>query len=190
MTPATAEVAAWVGGDPVPVAEVDARLAVARRSGFGARLPEPATAEGRNARRWIVQLLCAERLVRRELAARRIAVSGATRPLRVERALALGGVAAALSAAIPETEQLIDAAEHPVDDGTVREYYARNHDLFADRGITVEQARPDIVRTLSSAARDRALRDWVERRMADDVVLAHGFEHPSDPAQPDATHRH
>ena len=54
----------------------------------------------------------------------------------------------------------------------------------------------DVVERPTSAARpDRGaqLRDftlWLERRRAESLTVAAGFEHPGDPRQPDNTHRH
>ena len=182
------QVAAWVAGRPVPVAEVDARLERLRAGAYGARLPGAHTAEGRNARRWVLQLLCAERLVRDELAARGLPVHGAPQPVRLPRALSLGGVAAAVLAGVPGAGALAPAA--PVDAATARSYYDRNRDLYADRGVAYEQARPAIERELRAAADDRAFAAWLERRTAELVRPAPGFEHPAEPGHPDSTHRH
>lgn len=188
-TAAATGVAAVVAGHEITTAEVDRRLAALRAGAFGARLAGPHTAEGRNARRWVVQLLCAEWLVRRELQARGGAVSGRRQPLSLPRALALGGVAAAVLAAVPEIGELrFDAA--PVEEGEVRDYYRRNPDLFADRGIAEADAAPVIRRELERAAADQAFGTWLERRLTDEVVLAPGFEHPAEPGHPDSTHRH
>lgn len=188
MTAVDNDVAAWVCGEPISVAEVDARMARVRGSAFGARLGEPSTAEGRNALRWVVQLLCAERLVRTELAVRGDPVAPAAEPLRLARALALGGVSAAVLAAVPAAIMLVDAPEVGAD--AVAGYYARNADRYADRGIGLDAATDDIVREMRAAALDRAFRQWLDERLTRDVVLAGGFEHPADPGSPDATHRH
>ena len=187
---ATVQAAAWVDGEAVTVEEVEARLAALRTGTFGARLPGPHTAEGRNARRWVVQLLCGERIARAELAARGIAASRPTAPAQLHRALRLGGVAAALLAAIPETAELLDSAQCPVDDDAVCAYYERNHDLFADRGISFVAARSGILADLQAEAADRAFTVWLDGRLASAVVLAHGFEHPAEPGHADSTHRH
>jgi [acyl-carrier-protein] S-malonyltransferase len=189
MTAVDSGVAAWVRGEPISVAEVDERMARVRGSAFGARLGEPSSAEGRNARRWVVQLLCAERLVRTELAGRcDEAASPAAEPLRLARALALGGVSAAVLAAVPAAITLVDAPE--VDAEAVAGYYARNADRYADKGIGLDAATADIVQELQAASLDRAFRQWLDERLAQDVVLAGGLEHPADPGSPDATHRH
>ena len=188
-TTGEAAVAAVVAGQEITTAEVDGRLAALRSSAFGPRLAGPHTAEGRNARRWVLQLLCAERLVRAELARRGVAVSGRTQPLSLPRALALGGVAAAVLAAVPEIGEQCFGGD-PVGEDDVHGYYRRNPDLFADRGIALADAAPGIRAELERAAADRAFGRWLEQRMAADVRLAHGFEHPAEPGHPDSTHRH
>lgn len=183
--------AAWVAGRPITVVEVEDRLAALRSGAFGSRLPGPQTAEGRNARRWVLQLLCAEELARAELARRGIVSSGRVGSLALPRALALGGVAAAVLATVPEIGEVeLGGTEVGVDDDAVRGYYERNSDLFADRGITFAQAREGIEAELRHAAADRAFAAWLERRTARDVVLAPGFEHPAEPGHADSTHRH
>jgi [acyl-carrier-protein] S-malonyltransferase len=176
--------AAYVRGEPVSAAEVEARLARVRSSGFGARLPDAATAEGRNARRWVAQLICAERLVGAELGA----PTGPRGALTIDRALGVGGVAAAVLTVRPDAIRVVPAPD--VDEASVRGYYDRNADRYADRGIAYATARESIAATLNAAARDRAFAAWLEQRMARDVELQPGFEHPADPRHADATHRH
>jgi [acyl-carrier-protein] S-malonyltransferase len=176
--------AAFVRGEPVTAAEIEARLARVRMSGFGARLPDASTAEGRNARRWVTQLVCAERLVAAELGT--AAATGGR--LTIARALGVGGVAAALLAVRPDAARIVAAPEP--DEATVRDYYDRNSDRYADRGIDYADAHADITELLRTAAHDRAFGDWLDQRMATDVRLLPGFEHPADPHHADATHRH
>jgi [acyl-carrier-protein] S-malonyltransferase len=52
------------------------------------------------------------------------------------------------------------------------------------------QVRPMIAEHLRAAARRRAFRVWLDKRRAELVRLAPGYEHPGDPRQPDNTHRH
>lgn len=184
-----AGVAAVVGRELVLAAEVDQRLARLRSGAFGARLPGPHVAEGRNARRWVLQLLCAERIARRELADRGVAGGAPGRPVALPRALALGGVAAAVLATVPEIGAL-DFGARAVPADEVRAYYDRNRDLFADRGVPFPAAEAGIRAELEAAERDRAFGAWLERRLARDVVLAEGYEHPAEPGHPDSTHRH
>jgi len=179
--------AAWVDGDPVTVKEVDARLAELRASPWGSRLPAEHTAEGRNARRWIVQLLAARRVVEREVVRRRIPTT-ATRPLRLDSALALGGVAAAVLAEVPGAPALAEQFGGEPPEDAVRDYYGRNRDLFGDAAF--EEVRAGIAAELSAGDRGRAFALWLEQRMRDSVQTAPGFEHPATPGSPDATHRH
>ncbi|MBO0826070.1 MAG: hypothetical protein J2P27_19785, partial [Actinobacteria bacterium] len=72
----------------------------------------------------------------------------------------------------------------------IRDYYRRNPDLYADRGISFRDAHDQIASELRQEATARAVASWLDERLAHDVVLAHGFEHPADPANPDAVHRH
>jgi [acyl-carrier-protein] S-malonyltransferase len=177
-------VAAYVRGEPVTRDEIEARLAQVRSSAFGSRLPPAESAEGRNARRWVTQLVCAERLVDAELGP-----AGATsEPLTIERALGVGGVAAAVLAARPGAVRVVNAPN--VDHAEVRSYYDRNCDLYADRGIGFADARDSIAAKLQEHARNRAFGEWLDRSMARHIVLQPGFEHPADPHHADATHRH
>jgi [acyl-carrier-protein] S-malonyltransferase len=188
--------AAVVRGAPVSVAEVDERLARLREGAFGVRLPGPHTAEGRNARRWVVQLLCAERIVRQELAARGAqTVAGGGRGVRLDHALALGGVAAAVLAAVPGAEALLSGDQVSDDRAGVAErdvvaYYERNPDLYADRGVRFDSAREGIEAELRAAASGRRFAEWLDERMRRDVTVTPGFEHPAEPGHPDSTHRH
>jgi [acyl-carrier-protein] S-malonyltransferase len=51
-------------------------------------------------------------------------------------------------------------------------------------------ARPRIAADLLDRARQLAFARWLDARAALLVRLAPGYEHPADPRQPDATHRH
>lgn len=55
--------AAWVGDQPVPADAVDRRLGAIRRGRWAAVLPHPATAEGRQLRRWMTQVVVTEVLL-------------------------------------------------------------------------------------------------------------------------------
>jgi len=75
----------------------------------------------------------------------------------------------------------------------VASYYSRNGDEFADstgRPQPLENVAGDIARSLTSSLRRRCFVDWLDRRRAALVRLEPGHEHPGDPHQPDATHRH
>lgn len=59
-------IAAEVGERVIPVSHVDEREAELRAGPLAARLPHPHSAEGRNLRRWLVQVMVAEALVEDE----------------------------------------------------------------------------------------------------------------------------
>jgi [acyl-carrier-protein] S-malonyltransferase len=52
------------------------------------------------------------------------------------------------------------------------------------------EARQQIADRLLDRARQRTFARWLDARVATEVRLAPGYEHPADPRQPDATHRH
>ena len=55
--------AALVGGQVVTVAEIDERERILRSGNRASALPRPGTSEGRQLRRWLTQLVTAERAV-------------------------------------------------------------------------------------------------------------------------------
>ena len=75
-------VAAIVGEMSVDVGEVDAREAALRATPQVAALPRPHTSEGRQLRRWLTQLVVAEKLVAREADQLGVTVTEATSYLR------------------------------------------------------------------------------------------------------------
>ncbi|OBG15086.1 malonyl CoA-ACP transacylase [Mycolicibacterium celeriflavum] len=182
-----AGVAATVHGAPVSVEEVDAREASLRGSRIASSLPRPGTSEGRQLRRWLTQLLVAERVVAAEAQARGLTTAGAPTEaallpdmtVRME----LGSVAASVladplaRAVFAEVTSEID-----VTDDEVASYRARNPLRF--NGVA------EVAAHLRAAARRRAFRLWLDARCAAVVQLAPGYEHPGDPRQPDNTHRH
>ncbi|MFG2044718.1 hypothetical protein [Dactylosporangium sp. NPDC048998] len=190
--PPTGPVAAYVGARAVTVAEVEARLAAMRAGPYAARLPHPATAEGRNLRRWLVQVLATEAVLDHE--AGRRGLTGAGRPARpvhptLAEALRLGGVAATVLALHPHAEALRAAvtADVTVGEAETRDYYERNRDRHPG---PFDAARDEIAQILVEAARERAFGRWLDERCAALVRLSPGFEHPGDPAQPDYAHHH
>ena len=180
--------AATVAGVPVDVSEVDAREDALRSSPQVAALPRPGTSEGRQLRRWLTQILVAERVIATEAAALGITVNGAT-PLETDvlpdltARLEIGSIAAAVLA-----DPLARAVFARVTDGVdvsadaVDGYHRRNPGRFDSDDALAEHLR--------GAARRRAFRIWLEGRRAALVWLAPGFEHPGDPRQPDNTHKH
>ncbi|MER7004282.1 hypothetical protein ABT297_14730 [Dactylosporangium sp. NPDC000555] len=188
----TGSVAAYVGARAVSVAEVEERLAAMRAGPYAARLPHPATAEGRNLRRWLVQVLVTEAVLDHE--AERHGLAGAGRPARpvsltLAGALRLGGVAATVLALHPHAEALRAAvtADVTVGEAEARDYHQRNRDRYPG---PFNAARDEIAEVLLAAARERAFGRWLDERCAALVRLSPGFEHPGDPAQPDYAHHH
>lgn len=131
-------IAAEVAGESVPVAEVDGREAGLRAAPGAAALPARGTSEGRQLRRWLVQLLAAERVVTIEAARRGITdrdVPGRLDVLpdataRVE----IGSMAAALLDSVPLARALFAelTADLAVPAKDVDDYYARNGHRFAE----------------------------------------------------------
>ncbi|OAN30201.1 DUF7158 domain-containing protein [Mycolicibacterium iranicum] len=196
-------VAAYVGADVVTVAEVDAREREIRAGGREHALPRPGTSEARQLRRWLTQVLVAERVI--------AATRGTHGPVPTEAELLSDAVArleigsiAASTLADPHGRAVFAAvtADVEISDDQVSAYHARNPDRFAkaEGGVggwrravappDLEVVRADITAHLLAAARRRQYRRWLDARCAELVTLADGFEHPGDPRQPDNTHRH
>jgi [acyl-carrier-protein] S-malonyltransferase len=237
---------AWVGDSPIDVSEVDVREGALR------------TSEGRQLRRWVVQVLVAERLVRLEAEARGLTSDDA--PGLVELApdratmLGLGSVVADVLTRNPLARAVFVAvtAEVRVSEVDIERFHTANPERFlvaeqrvvrhaldgVDRPLrtlrrgewtgavedavfaaevgavvgpivdplgthtlAVEEVRPARTRSLAecraeieahlvAGARRRAFTAWLDRHAAATVRLAHGYEHPGDPGQPDNTHRH
>lgn len=185
---------AIVAGTPVPVAEVDAREAALRGAPQVSALPRPHTSEGRQLRRWLTQLLVTERVIAREAAALGVTVT-ATTPTQDEvlpdltARLEIGSIAASVLTD-PLARAVFDHITRDVDveEAAVADYHARNPRRGPDPGI--DEVRPHIAALLRGAARRQAFRRWLDRRRAELVLLAPGYEHPGDPRQPDNTHKH
>lgn len=198
-------VAATVAGMSVDVGEVDAREAALRSAPQVAALPRPHTSEGRQLRRWLTQLLVAEKLVAVEAQALGVTVTAATPseedllPDDTAR-LEIGSIAAAVLAdPVARAVFAHVTGDVDVDEDTVADFHARNPRRFlrfAGAGWRVASepdladVRPLIVAHLLGAARRRRFRMWLDQRRAELVWLAPGYEHPGDPRQPDNTHRH
>lgn len=188
----TAAVAAWVGATPIPVEQVERRLAALREGPLATRLPPEGTPQGRNLRRWLVQVLTVEELVVQQAAVHSVVCEprdGEPARVTLAEALRAGGVTAAVLAANPLARALRRriVADVEVSDEAIRGYYERNR----DRHVGVfEQEEAEIRRCLLVAARERAFSQWLDRTHAQLVRLEPGFEHPADPHQPDADHHH
>lgn len=185
-------VAATVAGQPVGVAEVDAREVALRDSPQTAALPRPGTSEGRQLRRWLTQLLITERVIAREAEVLGVTVSSATPDEQavlpdLTARLEIGSIAAGvLSAPLARAVYAAVTAGVDIDDDTVADYHRRNPKRFAGE----VDPKSAIATMLRGAARRRAFRIWLEQRRAALVWLAPGYEHPGDPRQPDNVHKH
>jgi [acyl-carrier-protein] S-malonyltransferase len=192
-----ATTAAWVGEAAVPVTEVDAHIDRLRAGPRAALLPVADSAEGRQLRRWVTQVVVTRRLLEVEAAALRPAPIPPPEAVVPDRraALELGGVVAnVLAQSGPARQVFVEVTRSvrvPPED--IAAYYARNPDEFADLG---GQPQPfaavadDIENNLAVCLRRRCFVDWLDQRRAALVRLEPGHEHPGDPRQPDATHRH
>jgi [acyl-carrier-protein] S-malonyltransferase len=56
--------------------------------------------------------------------------------------------------------------------------------------VPYEDVRTEIAARLTDRRRQTGFARWLDAQVAARVRLAPGFEHPADPRQPDATHRH
>lgn len=200
MTPAVAVVA----GSPVLVDEIDERERRLRASKVASALPRPGTSEGRQLRRWLTQLVVAERVVAVEGSSEVGAPSEEQLLPDTAARLEIGSVAASLLASAPARALFVRVtATVTVPDAEVAAYHARNPLRFARppdvdgngwRGRPVAPPLADVENAvrehLLAAARRREFRRWLDQRCAELVDLAPGYEHPGDPRQPDNTHRH
>jgi [acyl-carrier-protein] S-malonyltransferase len=155
---------ATVGGQPIPVARLDARLAEVRRGPRGRHLPPDGGSASVNVRQWIVQELVTEEILAQETATSSTygESDGATVPWPSRAAVARLVDRVTGSVAVPESE--------------VRGYYERNPDLYsrpevrrvrhilvADAGAALDvvrrlragEAMPDVARAVSTDAGTR-----------------------------------
>ena len=191
------QVAAWVGQTPIPVTEVDVHIERLRTGPRAALLPVADSPEGRQLRRWATQVVVTRHLL--EAAASELGVTAAAAPETVvpdrQAALELGGIVAdVLSRSAPARAvfaEVTRSVQAGADD--VASYYRRNSDEFLD-GVGQPpglDAVADLIEgRLTASLRRRCFVDWLDQRRARLVRLEPGHEHPGDPRQPDATHRH
>jgi [acyl-carrier-protein] S-malonyltransferase len=199
---------ASVQGVPVPVDEVDEREARLRNGPHASALPTAGTSEGRQLRRWLTQLIVTERVIAVEAGARGVNVDDPPSEDEllpdITARLEIGSIAAA-ALADPRARALFArvTADVDVSDDEVAAYHERNPMRFsgsqrdangwrapATTMPPLAEVRSAIAEHLRAAARRRAFRVWLDQRRAALVRLAHGYEHPGDPRQPDNTHRH
>ncbi|HEV2636396.1 MAG TPA: hypothetical protein VGX23_14695 [Actinocrinis sp.] len=140
----------------------------------------------------MVQVLTVEELVAQEAAERGVVCEpcdGGPGVVTLAEALRAGGVTAAVLAANPVARALrrCVVAGVGVEEEQVRGYYERNRDRhvgsYAEERVVIEEQ-------LVRAVREREFGRWLDFRLAQVVRLEAGFEHPADPRQPDAEHRH
>ncbi|WP_061295391.1 DUF7158 domain-containing protein [Herbidospora cretacea] len=125
-------IAALVEGTPVTLEQVTARMAALRRGPRGDLLPADGTTEGRQLRRWVVQLLVAERVVAAEARRRGLRPGGPPMELSATARLELGSVMAAVLAGDPLAQAVYRdlTADVTVPDEAVGRYYAANPDRY------------------------------------------------------------
>ncbi|WP_066369992.1 DUF7158 domain-containing protein [Herbidospora mongoliensis] len=192
-------IAATVGDEVISVAEVDRRMRDLYEGPLAARLPHPASPEGRNLRRWLVQLMTMERVVAQEYRdLRKRGESGQTAsdgpaggpdqvaPVTLPIALRTGGVIASVLST-PAGQSLFTRIDAGLPPDEVRAYYDRNRDRHPG---PFDGESAGIAAQLVQARKETLFVRWLERRHREKVTLMPGFEHPGDPRQPDATHRH
>jgi [acyl-carrier-protein] S-malonyltransferase len=238
-------IAAWVDGEPVPAAAVDAEVDRLRSGPLADRLPPAGTADARQLRRWVTQRVVLRRLLEHEAESRGLEGDGGG---RADPAL-LGSAAADVLATSPAARAVLAAVDARPAEEEVRAHHAAHPDRYArperwlarqafapsadalvlgpptevDPATLVpelrtrpsgpvhsglgwhllvvdavlpagplpyEQVRADIAAELADRARQLAFARWLAEAAARRIRLAPGFEHPADPRQPDATHRH
>jgi len=187
--------AAWVDGEPVPATEVSAELARLRAGPRAARLPADGTPDGRQLRRWVTQRVVLRRLLDHEAAARGLPPPEADDPPpeadgpRPDPAL-VGSAAADVLATSPVARAVYRAvtADLAVPEADVRDHYDRNLDRYGH--LPYPRARTLVEAAVVEHRRQRTFARWLDAQAASRIRLAPGYEHPADPRQPDATHRH
>jgi [acyl-carrier-protein] S-malonyltransferase len=189
--------AAWLGDAPVLTTEVDAHLDRLRAGPRAALLPVAHSPEGRQLRRWATQVVVTRRLLEVEAAALGHGDAPPVVAIVPDRqaALELGGIAANVLAHSGPARTVFAEVTRSVQASSqdVAAYYARNLDEFPDeagRPRALEYVADDIGRSLTASLRRRCFVEWLDQRRATLVRLEPGHEHPGDPRQPDATHRH
>lgn len=165
-------VAAWVDGTPVDVSDVDLRERRLRSGPVAPTLPKEHTSEGRQLRRWLVQVLVAERLVAAAAATRGLTDADAppVAALASDRAamLGLGSVAADLLSrnALARAVFVAVTADVTVSEDAVTTFYDTNHERFA-----VPEERV-VLHTVGDTTRRRTLRRGELTGPVEDAVFA------------------
>jgi [acyl-carrier-protein] S-malonyltransferase len=189
--------AAWLGDVPILTTEVDAQLDRLRAGPRAALLPVAHCSEGRQLRRWATQVVVTRRLLEVEASTHGHGDAPPVEAIMPDRqaALELGGIVANVLAHSGLARRVFVGVTRSVQASShdVAAYYARNLDEFPDeagRPRALESVADDIGRSLTASLRRRSFVEWLDQRRATLVRLEPGHEHPGDPRQPDATHRH
>ncbi len=179
-------VAAWVNGRPVPVEELDLRLARLRADDRACVLPAENTREARQLRRWVTQVMIVERLCVDELAERGIDWRGEPPPGMPSRtdAVALGSIVAAAWSghAAVRTAALEVTRDVRLPSATIERATRLGATDTGDPAWSMEEL-------LVSSRLDEFSR-WLAGALHERVELVPGLEHPGDSSQPDNLHRH
>jgi [acyl-carrier-protein] S-malonyltransferase len=129
QAPAAGGFAAWVAGEPVTVAEIEVAMTRLRTSRHAALLPDGGGGQGRQLRRWMVQLVTSQRLVERCADRESVRIldldRAPWRPTPVQE-LQFGSVAAAVLAVSPAARAVLRTRDVVVDDDELVEYLGRN----------------------------------------------------------------
>jgi [acyl-carrier-protein] S-malonyltransferase len=164
---------AWVSGAPVHVSDVDALEAGLRSGPVAPTLPPAGTREGRQLRRWLVQVLVAERLVAEEARARDVTADGAPplAELAPDRAalLALGSVATDLLSrgALARAVFIAVTADVGVASAEVARFYRANPEAYR---VPEERVVGYPLRTLRRGERTGPVEDAVFAARVGEVV--------------------
>lgn len=162
---------AWVEDSPVDMSDVDVREVELRAGPVAPVLPRERTGEGRQLRRWLVQVLVAERLVAVEARARGLSAADAPTvgEIAPDRAamLGLGSVAADLLTRSPLARAVFAAVTADVAVPPVERFYEDNPERFR---VPEERVVQHVIG--SAPARRRVLRRGELTGPVEDAVFA------------------
>jgi [acyl-carrier-protein] S-malonyltransferase len=133
-------IVAWVDGEPIRQVQVDAELRRLYASPGRARLAGPDTSEGRQLRRWVIQMLTVVSVLEHEATRRGLAASI---PMPDADRVELGGIAAAALAKAPPAAAVFYAitAAVRITPADVSAYWVANPELAADETRLVRHVR-------------------------------------------------